>query len=392
VKKIIIASLFVSSTLYSNEGDCPWNDVLAKIQHEDLITQEKICESLPRIKSKKDMKEVLEFFFDQAQKKDDPDRHKATKKLNACRPSKKSKALVIAFEGTGAYEPLIPATMARFNKCFGGKVNKKILSKVYSNTREIFKDKKGKDSKWSGLQSGVMSEMMAMDGGRNVDWFSFPSEEVEQLAGLEKLKETSLKQLVDDVKNSVNSNPKGIQNARHCIKNYIKEAKALGITPKIVLTSHSSGGRSLVKFAEHMKRDVGVDVDLAFSIDPVKEAHHAVEEVLPQKLGEPLRYTRWKLMGGKGEDYPYSAVWSGGQPSSLYKASNVKEHINFYQKEDREGLKIGGDAMRFGIHGSPIAGADNHYIKGVGMSGHGEITYESSVVNKFNEKMKDILK
>jgi hypothetical protein len=62
-----------------------------------------------------------------------------------------------------------------------------------------------------------------------------------------------------------------------------------------------------------MKKDVGVDVDvdLAFSIDPVKEAHHAAEEVLPQNLGEP-RYARWKLLAGKGSDYPYSAVWSRG--------------------------------------------------------------------------------
>lgn len=392
MKNFLFCSLFISFSLFATEGDCPWSDVLTKIQHEDLITQEKICNSLPKISTDKDMKEVLEFFFDQAKKKDDPDRHIATKKLNRCRPTKNSKALVIAFEGTGAYEPLIPATMARFNKCFGGKVDKKIVDSIYSKTREVFKDKEKKDSKWSGLQSGVMSEMISMKGGQNVDWFSFPSEEVEQLSGLEKLKDTSIIQLVRDVKSSINSNPRGIQNARDCIKNYIKESKALGISPKVVLTSHSSGGRSLVKFAEHMKIDVGVDVDLAFSIDPVKEAHHAVEEVLPQKLGEPLRYARWKLTSGKGDEYPYSAVWSSGQPSSLYKPSNVKDHINFYQKEDREGLKIGGDAMRFGIHGSPIANAENHFMKGVGTSGHGEITYKKEVVQKFKDKMEGLLK
>lgn len=392
MKKIYFSSFIISLSLFASVGDCPWSDVLTKIQHEDLITQEKICKNLPKITSKKDMKEVLEFFFEQAKKDDSPDRHVATKKLNRCSPTKNSKALVIAFEGTGAYEPLVPATMARFNKCFGGKVDKKIVDSVYSKTKEVFKDKEKKDAKWSGLQSGIMSEMIAMKGGQNVDWYSFPSEEVEQLAGLEKLKDTSISQLVDDVKSSVDSNPKGIQNARSCIKNYIKEAKALGISPKIVLTSHSSGGRSLVKFAEHMKKDVGVDVDLAFSIDPVKEAHHAVQEVLPQKIGEPLRYARWKLMGGSGDDYPYSAVWSSGQPSSLYKSSNVKEHVNFYQNEDREGLKIGGDAMRFGIHGSPIANADNHYIKGVGTSGHGEITYDKKVIKKFKEKMEGLIK
>lgn len=386
------AGVLISFSLFATEGDCPWNDVLTKIQHEDLLTQQKICESLPKIKTDKDLKDVLGFFFDEANKKDDPDRHVATKKLNGCSPTKNSKALVIAFEGTGAYEPLVPATMARFNKCFGGKVDKKLSDSVYSKTKEVFKAKKKRDAKWSGLQSGVMSEMISMKGGKDVDWYSFPSEEVEQLAGLEKLKDTSFKQIVDDVKNSVNSNPKGIQNARSCIKNYIKEAKALGIMPKIVLTSHSSGGRSLVKFAEHMKKDVGVDVEMAFSIDPVKEAHHAVEDVLPQKIGEPIRYAKWKIMSGKGSDYPYSAVWSEGQPSSLYKASNVKTHFNFYQKEDREGLKIGGDALRFGIHGSPIDGAKNEYIRGVGMSGHGEITYNKKVTDKFKKEMEGILK
>lgn len=388
----ILSGLLISLSLFASEGDCPWRSVLTKIQHEDLITRENFCEKLPKISTEKDMKEVLGFFLDIEKKKDDPDRHKATERLNPCLPSKNSKALVIAFEGTGAYEPLVPATMARFNKCFGGKVDKKIAKKIYSKTREVFKESTGKESKWSGLESGLMTEMISLKNGKNVDWYSFPSEEVEQLAGLDKLKDTSISQLVSDVKDSVASNPKGIQNARSCIKKYIKEAKAQGISPKIVVTSHSSGARSLVKFVEHMKKDVGVDIDLAFSIDPVKEAHHAVEEVLPQKLGEPLRYAKWKLMGGKGDEYPFSAVWSHGQPASLYKATNVKEHINFYQSEDREGLQIGGDAMKFGIHGSPVAGADNHYMTGLGTSAHQGITYEHKVVDKFKDKMKALLK
>jgi hypothetical protein len=82
--------------------------------------------NLPKISTDKDMKDVLGLFFDQAKKKDDLDRHIATRKLNACRPTENSKALVIAFEATGAYEPLILAIMARFNKCFGGKIDKAI--------------------------------------------------------------------------------------------------------------------------------------------------------------------------------------------------------------------------------------------------------------------------
>lgn len=391
-KTLFIAIIFVLSSAQASDTPCPWDEVLEQFQHEDILNQEVICSKLPPIKTEKDLKDVIEFYFSKAQKSDDPDRHVATKKLNRCKPTKNSKTLVIAFEGTGAYEPLIPATMARFNKCFGGKVPKKLKNKIYSSTREVFKAKKGKDSKWSGLQSGVMQEMITMDGGRSADWYSFPSEEVEQLAGLEEIKGFSLKQLRDSIKDSVNSNPKGIKNARDCIMQYMREAKLLGVEPKIVLTSHSSGGRSLVKFAEHMKKDVGVDVDLAFSIDPVKEAHHAIEEVVPQKIGEPARYLKWKITSGKGSDYPYSAVWHRAQPKKLYKPSNVKDHQNFYQLDDRLGLKMGGDALRFGIQGSSMDGADNTHIKGLSSSGHGEVTYDSKVLKSFQDKFSPLLK
>lgn len=378
----------------SAEGDCEWDKVIANLQHESLLSRQIICDNLPPFKDQKDLDAVLEFFYDDISKNDDKNRHVATKKLNKCTPNKDSKALVIAFEGTGAYEPMLAATMAGFNKCFGGKVPAKFKDKIYSSTVDILEKKKGRDSKWSGLERGVMTEMMSMKGSKNVDWFSFPSEEVEQLAGLEELDNISVKQLYDNIKDSVDSNPKGIQNARDCIKNYMTVAKKIGVTPKIILTSHSSGGRSLVKFTEHLKKDLGIDVDLAFSIDPVKEAHHAVEEVIPQKIGEPVRFAKWKVKQkfGSKEEYPYSAVWSRSQPSSLYKSSNVKEHVNFFQKEDRLGLKMGGDAGRFGIHGSPIENAENIRIHGVGMGGHGSINTDPALLKKFREKMEPFLK
>ncbi|MCP4913260.1 MAG: hypothetical protein GY909_09075 [Oligoflexia bacterium] len=299
---------------------------------------------------------------------------------------------MIAFEGTGAFEPLIPPTISEFMKCFSGKLDPSIKNKVYSTVREIHKDTKGKDSKWSTLQSGIMSELTKNKEANKVDWYSFPSEEVEQLAGLEELGNTSVRQLYNDIKNSIDSNPKGIQNARDCIKNYMAEASKLGISPKVVIVSHSSGGRSLVKFTQHVKKDLGIDIDLAYSIDPVKEAHHAVEEVVPQKIGEPWRYTKWKVSGGKGKDYPYSAVWSRDQPSVLYKSSNVKKHINFYQTEDRLGLKMGGDAMRFGINGSRMHNAENIHLSGFGADAHGPVGYHKKVLERFNSEMEILLK
>jgi hypothetical protein len=388
VSVLLFSSLY--NSLFASELACDWNKELGKVDHHNIPKMMEICKSLPDIESEKDLHEVLKFYYDEAKKKDHPNRHQANKNLNKCLPSENSKVLVIAFEGTGAYEPLIPAVMGEFNKCMGGKVSNKVHSKIYSTVRKIYTDDKKKDSKWSGLQAGIMSEMISMKGSNTVDWYSFPSEEVEQLAGLEELQNISLKELYNNIKDSVDSNPKGIKNARDCIMQYVGKSKTIGLTPKIVIVSHSSGGRSLVKFTEHMKKDVGVDVDLAFSIDPVKEAHHAVEEVVPQKIGEPIRYAKWKLKGGKGK-YPYSAVWSRKQPKKLYKSHNVKEHVNFYQLDDREGLKIGGDAMRFGIQGSPMDGAQNHHIKSLGTSGHGEVTYNSKVLKLFNEKLSHLL-
>jgi hypothetical protein len=391
--RILLLSFLLSQLLFAEEP-CSFDKHFVGTIENNLIAREAVCDNLPPIKTEKELEDILTFFFEETKKKDDPDRHKVTARTNKCLPTKNSKTLIIAFEGTGAYEPLVPPTMANFNKCFGGNLDPKLKNKVYSKMKDIFKSKMGRDAKWSGLQAGIMEEMMFLEEGSKIDWYSFPSEEVEQLAGPEKIKDFSLRQLHDSIKDSVASNPKGIQNARACIVQYMAEARRLGIQPKIVLTSHSSGGRSLVKFAEHMKKDVGVgvDVDLAFSIDPVKEAHHAVEEVLPQKVGEPARYLKWKITDGRGETYPYSAVWHRKQPSSLYQPSNVDEHINFYQLDDRLGLKMGGDALRFGIKGSPMDKAQNIHVKNVGIGGHGDITYDETVLDLFRTKMDNLLK
>ena len=71
------------------------------------------------------------------------------------------------------------------------------------------------------------------------------------------------------------------------------------------------------------------------------------------------------------------------QPDVLYKTSNTKRWINFYQKEDKQGIGSG-----FGIYGSPIMGADsNTYIKGAGKKGHGEICKKYKVNNKIKEEI-----
>jgi hypothetical protein len=385
---ILVTSFSLSSQSFS---DCDFNKLLERFPIETAINQKSICAGLPPINTEKELKDVLKFFYNDNKLSEKNNRHLTNRNLNRCRPSKDSMVLVIAFEGTGAFEPLIPPTMARLNKCFGGKINSKLINKVYNMTRDIFEKEKGRSSKWSGLQSGIMTELMDIKNSNKVDWYSFPSEEVEQLAGLEELKNFSLPQLYNSIKNSVASNPPGIQSARDCISRYMLIARRDKIAAKVILVSHSSGGRSVIKFAEHIRKDEKVSVDLAFTIDPVIEAHHAIEEVLPQKIGEPLRYAKWKLFNGNGSDYPYSAVWHKNNPSKLYSPSNVKKHLSFYQLDDRLGLKIGGDALRFGIKGSNIKGAKNIHIPNLSIAGHGEISYQDKVLKMFRFELNKYL-
>mgnify|MGYP000008781576 CR=1 FL=1 len=409
MKQFLILFLTLSPWItYSETGDCEWGKNLLKLQHDDFITREQICTGLAKIETQKELEDAMEFFYWEARRDmgHETDRHKINKLVNKCEPTKNSRALIIAFEGTGAYDPLIPAAMARFNKCLGGKISPKLRDSIYHSTTAIYKTKRGKGAKWSGLNRGVMSETITIKNSRYVDWYSFPSEESEVLAGLEEAKDVnSWKRILKDSKNSLQSNPMGISNARNCVSHYLAKAKELNIKPKIVLTSHSSGGRSLVKFSEHLKK-AGIQVDLAFSIDPVVEAHHALEEVIPQIIGEPARnkeYWTKKISNEKFgtswhlPEYSFSAVWTRNteHKNKLYKPTNVKEHINFYQTVDRKGLDVGGDAGRFGIRGTQMDGAQNRHIEfktyGEQWGGHGEINTNGEVLSTWHKEMDKII-
>jgi hypothetical protein len=386
----ILISLILSSVAISKE--CHIYKDLSEIKHQnDSDNFLKKCRKLPQIKDQKELSETIEFFFDTNRSKLSNDRHKSTQNLQTCKPNRESKALIIGFEGTGAYEPIASATMSAFNKCFAGKVPEELRKKVYPSLTKIYKTKMKKEIKWSGLQSGIQKELSLIENGENVDWFSFPSEEVEQLAGIENLRNVSLSQLLSDMKSSIASNPKGINNARKCLLTYISNAQMMNIRPKIILTSHSSGARSRVKFAEHIKIDLGIKIDLAFTIDPVIEAHHALEEVLLQKITEPTRYLVWRLSGAREEDYPYSAVKRRNHSKKLYAPSNIDDFQSFYQTSDREGLKIGGDLLRFGIRGSDIYGAENHKVQTSATDAHGPIAYDKEVIKAFRSKLNTLL-
>ena len=243
----------------------------------------KICQNLPAIENQKELEDVLTYFLNKASAQNHLNRHIATEQLNKCEPTASSKVLVIAFEGTGAYEPLMPVVINMFNNCFAGRISSKFKPNINYTLTNLYHKKFGLPPKWSALQAGIQSNLVNLPRAKFVDWYSFPSEETELLAGTYKSIGASLKEIYSDIVRSIALNPKGIQNARKCIKKYFKIAQANHIEPKVIILSHSSGARSLIKFAEHIKKELSTDIHLAYTIDPVQEAHEAIKEVLPQK-------------------------------------------------------------------------------------------------------------
>jgi len=171
---------------------------------------------------------------------------------------------------------------------------------------------------------------------------------------------------------------------------------------RLVVLTHSSGGRTAVKLLEEFKRvkdprtgKLGIHVDLVFTIDPVREAHEALAELVPQIIGQGTKFNlRDKLHLGPlmkklGVDPPVlPRVWSRSQPESLYKPGNAVRWVSVYQRKDTLGLKI---PPHHGIQGSPIARVDfEEEIKSLGEDGHGAIGYHSRTLEIFRTELKKL--
>ena len=387
-KETRIISLFIFLTLMTSQTHAEniclnknsfflEDETIQKIKAKDSALD--LCRKMGSIDSQKELNSVLNKYFDDLEKINDRDRQKANQKMNDCLPNSKSRALIIAFEGTGAYEAIIPVALTRLNQCFAGKIDKVLTQKLNYTAHKIYKSRYGKNPNWSGLESGAMEELAGRSDGANIDWFSFPSEELEQIGGKGLIEKDILFQVTNDVKNSVQMKPKGIQNALACIEKYQKAAEKMNIKPKVILMSHSSGGTALVKFSEHLKKQSDIQIDLAFSIDPVKEAHEAYKEVVGRKVSTTVNPF------DRNKNSPL-VVSSQEQKDKLYKPVNVKKFCNFYQKSDTTGLNMG-----FGIHGSPIYHAENTEIVNLTKKGHGDITYDPRVLKAFNEQLDYLL-
>jgi len=306
-----------------------------------------------------------------------------------------SPVVVIAFEGTGAFEARKAPAMQLLGR--------ELQAQGYDTSEPRFKpdnlvtealgDKSGDSVKWSGLSQGPL-EAIVKDSELNqkVQWLSFPSEELELLSDPELTKNLSPKQLLDDTaRTSLGTGP-GIQAALSAVKDISQQAAEQGKSPKFVLLSHSSGGRSAVKFAEELKQlKLPVQVPLSISLDPVREAHEAVGEAGLELLNKGTEHNLNRVADFLGlpqkKVYP-PKVSSQSQPESLYRPQNVDEWVSFYQKSDTEGLKM---KPAFGIHGSPVAGAENVFIPDVGSAGHGEIAYHPEVIKRVTDELRELL-
>ncbi len=315
-----------------------------------------------------------------------------------------SEVVVIAFEGTGAFHPRrAQATQELHHRLREHGIDPKTVSGSAADyVSSALSDREGSPSGWSGLAVGPM-EALAKDPELRdrTQWLSFPSEEVEALANVDGWKKHG-SEVVENLWASHNNDTPGVNQAVKAVRDIQEQARAAGLPdPQIVVLSHSSGARSAVRFSEALRQVQDseghpTEVDLAFTIDPVREAHEAFGEALGSLTA---RGTEHNLNRGRkllsripGVSLPEQPVGpalvrSRPQPESLYAPPNVHHFRSFYQTSDRNGLGVG---PRFGIQGSPVAGAENETITGLGEHGHGTIAYHPKVTGAFLEELHDL--
>lgn len=258
---------------------------------------------------------------------------------------------------------------------------------------------RGRGANWSGLASGPLSEIVKdKELNSNIQWLSFPSEEAEILSDLEALKNPNVPELIRDIRRSRSGTSRGINSALARVREISNQAKAQGKNPRFVILSHSSGGRSAVKFVERLKSRPNpatgepYKVDLALTIDPVREAHEAVFEAAREVVNKKTEHGWNKVKTFLGfqpkKVYPPN-VGSRRQPESLFHSDGVKEWVNFYQTTDTKGLDI---PIKFGIHGSPIEHAENHHIRDTSADGHGAIAYHPRVLKRVKDELRELIR
>ncbi len=332
-------------------------------------------------------------------------RHDLNRRLQAESQYNGAELVIIAFEGTGAFHPRCAPVMIAANDLLRqqGLTSQPGRSEIHTQLSEAMRKYEGKDMNWSGLAVGPLSTLLDdPQMAASAQWLSFPSEEFEALAGGDALKQISLTEsLKEAVLSSAGQTP-GINQALLKLHEIQAQAKAQGKDPQFVIVSHSSGGRSAVKFLEKAKalKDQSgqpLNFPLVMTIDPVREAHEAVLEAGKELFNKGTEHNLNRVRGWidalplievePKKVYP-PLVRHREQPESLYKPSNTGRFLSFYQRKDTEGLKMD---PKFGIQGSPVKGAQNQEVHDVGSAGHGEIAYNPIVVKAFLAEIQNLI-
>lgn len=396
--KLVLIFSFISFQIFCCEINSLTNDIIENTSEFSTIfaapIQNQICENFEGLTTNTELnKEINNLVQNQTNKIwNIKNRHKMGEALNQCDPERNSNALVITFAGTGSYNPRAHSLMAKLIKCEKFQSLPTWMKKAaYGKLLSSLKKKGSAYTKWSCVEKGPLSSFIENESlnnfAKDFDFAAFASEESELIADINNIKNYGIKELSEEVFKSVSGFPTGIFNALGCTISYFKKAQELGIEPKLIVMSHSSGGRASVKYLENLKLFLpNKKADLVLSIDPVKEAQHAIQEVASQYAGkvanELLDYIPFVDKDEKKAKTPIN-VWTRRQPESLYKTSNSNRWINFYENVDTHGLELG-----FGIRGSPIHNADsNQFITGLGSKAHGEICYDKKVKDKIEEEV-----
>lgn len=405
VKAFLIFQLF-SFSMRAIASECLPTAQSFNFQTQDIsvIAQKSICETVKYIKTQNEFdlvirammaKQALELANISA------DRHQVAEHLNDCTPEKDSKALVINFAGTGGFNPKSFDVMTDFMSCFAEnklapELNRNVFFSISTSQQKLH----SADYKWDAIEAGPLnlfaSDSFLKTQAKFLDFATFASEETELIADPTHLSWEQLKKIPEEISRSTGGTPKGISMAMSCIQKYLTTARGLGIKPKIIVLTHSSGARSAVKFAENLKQMTNpltnkkdYKLDLVLSMDPVKEAHEAFKEVASQYAGRISDRILDYIPFVDRPDKPIN-IWTREQPASLYKPSNTSRWVNVYQNSDTDGIK---GQIKFGIGGSPIANADyNDFINtGLGTDGHGAITSHYETNQLFISEMKVLL-
>jgi hypothetical protein len=300
-----------------------------------------------------------------------------------------SDVVVIAFDGTFGHDPRrvpVMQDLSREMQARGIDTQSPDFRPADIVGRSI-ESATGEESRWSGLHHGVLQSIVRdPELNQNVQILTFPSEELEVLADEQAWKEFGPIGFSRQVYHTATDRPANVEAAVRAVVEIQQQAREQGRNPKFVLLSHSSGGASSVKFAQRLRETVGegFQIDLAVSIDPVKEAHFAVGEALRELGKEGLERTLEFLSGRNGSHTP--TIRSVRQPRTLHTTGNVSEWINFYQTADTLGVKAG---PQLGIQGSPVLGAENVVVDGLGAGGHGSIAIDGDVLHRILSEIRE---